>query len=207
MMDTLPFQSGVAALPMRGQQENADKCLIRPLDGGLLVAVVDGLGHGPEASQASSAAISVLEACPTLPLTALFQCCHERLVPTRGAAISMAILNALDATLTWAGVGNVEGRLLRGRPTSGPARESLLLLSGVVGGRLPPLRPASIPIFPGDILVMTTDGIRGSFEQSLRLTEPPQAIAASILARCRRETDDALVLVVRYTGGVLPSRH
>lgn len=206
MMDALPFQTGVAALPMLGQNESGDKHLIRPLDGGLLVAVADGLGHGPEASRAAGLAIAELESCALESLNALFQRCHHKLGPTRGAAISMAVLDALQASMTWAGVGNVEGLLLRPGLPPAPARESLVLLSGVVGGHLPPLRPVTVPVFPGDTLVMATDGIRSSFERGISLRGSPQTIASSILAQYKKGTDDALVVVVRYTGGMSPSK-
>ncbi len=103
--------------------------------------------------------------------------------------------------MTWLGVGNVEGVLLSAGGEAGLARESVLLRGGVVGYRLPPLRPAVLTIRPGDTLILATDGIRGGFVSQLTSGEPPQQMADGILARHGKGTDDALVLVARYLGG------
>ena len=62
--------------------------------------------------------------------------------------MSLASFNALDGAMTWLGVGNVTGLLLRADAGAERKRESLLLRGGVVGYRLPPLRPVAIPIAP-----------------------------------------------------------
>jgi hypothetical protein len=94
-------------------------------------------------------------------------------------------------------VGNVEGILLR---ANGEPRETLLLRGGIVGYRLPNLRPVTLPIVEGDTLVFATDGLRSGFAQDLSLGQTPQAMADRILADYSRGTDDALVLIARYAG-------
>jgi hypothetical protein len=104
--------------------------------------------------------------------------------------------------MTWAGVGSVEGVLLRAGVKAHPARDYVLLHAGVVGlQQLPPLREFVIPIARGDTLILATDGIRGGFAEGLSLEGPPQQLADRILARDGKGTDDALVLVARYLGG------
>lgn len=83
-----------------------------------------------------------------------------------------------------------------------PAREYLLLRGGVVGYQLPPLHASTIPVARGDTLILATDGIRSGFAEGLDLGEPPQRIADHILAQHGKSTDDALVLVGRYIGGI-----
>jgi hypothetical protein len=53
---------------------------------------------------------------------------------------------------------------------------------------------------PHDTIVLATDGIRPEFSDMLVPGDEPQAIADRILARYRKGTDDALVLVVRCLG-------
>ncbi len=101
--------------------------------------------------------------------------------------------------MTWLGVGNVEGFLLRAAPNS--PRESVLLRGGVIGYQLPPLRATVLSLARGDTLVLATDGIKSTFADNLNLADPPQQIADRILARCNKDIDDALVLVVHYLGG------
>jgi len=97
-------------------------------------------------------------------------------------------------------VGNVEGRLLRANPHADPPQESLLLRGGVVGGDLPVPYASIVPVWPGDTLVFTTDGVRSNFAEGLTVSEPPQRSADRILGQYGKHTDDALVLVARYVG-------
>jgi hypothetical protein len=47
---------------------------------------------------------------------------------------------------------------------------------------------------------MATDGIKGSFSSVLKLKASPQIIADNIMDHFARETDDALVVAVRWLG-------
>lgn len=182
----------------RGETVSGDMYLIRHFSGGVLVAAVDGLGHGPEAAASAQAAISVLEANHECSLDCLVRSCHEALKPMRGAVISLACLNKLERTITWMGVGNVEGRLLRAQPRSGYAYETLLLRGGIVGQTLPPLIPNTIPVNPGDTLIFATDGIRSDFAQNLDANASPQQLVSDIFKRSAKNIDDSLVVVARY---------
>ncbi len=112
--------------------------------------------------------------------------------------MSLAVYEVDRRTLTWVGVGNVEGVLWRADATARPVRESLLMRGGVVGYQLPPLRESVLSVAEGDTLVFATDGIRSDFSDGLDLKEPPQQLAAHIFLRCAKDTDDALVLVARF---------
>ena len=114
--------------------------------------------------------------------------------------MSMALLNGLDGTITWAGIGNVEGLLVRANPGVKPHKESLLLRAGVLGGQWPEPHASKIPIMSGDMLVFTTDGIRSGFDEKVALRHPPKEIASNILSQHAKGSDDALVLVARYLG-------
>src|SRR2546427_6905214 len=52
---------GVASLALPGEAESGDRHLVKPVGTGVLVAVVDGLGHGAEAAAAAQAAVAALE--------------------------------------------------------------------------------------------------------------------------------------------------
>ena len=179
---------------------SGDLHAVVPFDGGALVVLIDGLGHGPEAAAAALAAIPILEAHASDPVLALVQRCHEGLRKTRGAAMSLASFSARNAVITWAGVGNVDGALLRATETPGQTDEALVLYGGVVGYRLPTLHAQTLPVARGDTLVMATDGIRSGFTTGLAITHDPQEIAESVLARFAKGSDDAHVVVARYLG-------
>jgi serine/threonine protein phosphatase PrpC len=189
---------GVAGRALPGQLESGDRHLVELFPGGALVAVVDGLGHGEEAAAASRTAVIILQKNVQESIIALVQLCHEGLIRTRGVAMSLASFRT-DRNMTWLGVGNVQGRLVRANRK--PSYEDLLMRGGVVGYRLPPLRAALLPVERNDVLILATDGIRENFAETLPLTGSPQGTAESILARSGKFTDDALVLVARYLGG------
>ena len=190
----------VAARALPGQERSGDLHLVEPFQAGVLVAAVDGLGHGDEAAQAAQAAVDTLIRHAHEPPLSLVRRCHERLMRTRGVAMSVASFASTDDSMSWLGVGNVEGSLFRRNRASRPARESLLLRGGVVGYQLPRLLPSVIPVGPGDVLVFVTDGIGGYSFDGLWIAEEPTRIAEDILAGFARRTDDALVLVARYRG-------
>jgi phosphoserine phosphatase RsbX len=183
-----------------GADISGDLEVVAFFPGGALTAVIDGLGHGPEAAAAADAAAVVLRRQPGETVTDLMTLCHEALRRTRGAVISLASFDAASGTVTWLGVGNVAGLLLRLAPLALPAREGLVTRGGVVGYRLPPLRPTSLPVSRGDVLVLATDGIRTDFNHGLMPRRSIENIAASILIDHGRVNDDALVLAVLYSG-------
>lgn len=190
---------GVAAQALPGQTEIGDRHAIVQFDGGALVAVVDGLGHGTEAAAAARIATEVLEHNAQESVMTLVRMCHEKLKPTRGVVMSLASFNASDATVTWLGVGNVEGVLLHRDSYGTTSQEVLPLRGGVVGDQLPSLVASIVPVSRGDTLIFVTDGVRLGFADRLK-ADSTQATADAVLARFARGTDDALVLVARYTG-------
>jgi negative regulator of sigma-B (phosphoserine phosphatase) len=179
---------------------SGDLHLVVSFPGGTLVGLLDGLGHGYEAAEASVAAASLLESHASDGVLTLVERCHYGLHKTRGVVMSLASFSARPSTVTWVGVGNVAGDILRKRPTQGYADRALVTRAGVVGFQLPPLRAETLPILPGDMLIFATDGIRGGFSVGLVRDNSPQEIAQSILARFAKGSDDAHVVVARYVG-------
>ena len=187
----------VSAAAFPGQLRSGDLHYVKDLQRRVILALADGLGHGDEAAIAAALAVAALDQSPDQPIAALLLRCHEALKKTRGAALSLASFDADQGALTWLGVGNVAGVLLR---ADGARREDLITRGGVVGFQLPPLRSATISITGGDTLILATDGVRSGFAEDVPLAGSPQRIAQEILDRHCRGTDDALVLVGRYLG-------
>src|SRR6266542_1380546 len=86
---------GVAARALAGQSESGDLHLVQPFPYGVLIAVVDGLGHGEEAAAAARAAAAVLKVHPEEAPVALVERCHQELLSTRGVVMSLASLSAI----------------------------------------------------------------------------------------------------------------
>ena len=218
---------GAATLAREGEVESGDRYVVAPFSTGVLVAVIDGLGHGEEAASAAERAAHILESDPRASVVTLISQCHEGLRSTRGVVMSLASFTTSDETMTWIGVGNVEGRLVRAKSgafsnerRNGERRmwqesvtverrraqrrqhqsESLLLRAGVVGSHLPPLNGSLLPIRPGDTVFLATDGVALPSIEDVDPGEPPQALAERILSRHKKGADDALVVVVRWVG-------
>jgi len=189
----------IAGRPIAGEQRSGDEALVVAAGREALIAAVDGVGHGHPAAQAASVAVDALRAGPYDDVVALAERCHAALRSTRGAAVGLAVIHA-DGTATWLGVGNIAGRLVRGDEPAPTGGFSLVSQSGVPGDALPPLRPATLPLRRGDVLVLVTDGIDGAFGDDLVATGSCEEIAARVLARHGRPSDDALVVAVRYLG-------
>jgi serine/threonine protein phosphatase PrpC len=194
----LTIDVGVATLPLPGQQESGDLSLVKRVGGGTLVAVVDGLGHGEDAASAAHAAVGALDRYSKEPLPELVKRCHAALMGLRGVVLGLAFFDPKSATMTWLGVGNIGGVLLRANQTSRPARISMVPIAGFVGAETPHTSARTVPLVAGDTVILASDGIREGFADTLTLTGSPQALADQILSRHAKGTDDALVLVARY---------
>ncbi len=190
----------VASRAIPGEAVSGDLHAVVPWSEGVLLAVVDGLGHGDEATAAARIAVAVLEQHAGEPVTNLVQHCHRSLQRTRGVVMTIVTVNTRDNTLTALGVGNVETVVQRANPQARPARESVLLRCGVVGYNLPALQASVLPITRGDVIVFGTDGVREDFSELIEPAETPQQLVEKIMARKFRGTDDGLVLACKYLG-------
>lgn len=179
---------------------SGDLHVVVQFDDGAVVALLDGLGHGHEAAQAACAAAPIIEAHAREPILQVLQHCHEGLQKTRGAAMSIASFDARDSSMTWAGVGNVDGVLVRAQLDAHARDRAISTRGGVVGYRLPPLRAERLSLSRGDTLVMVTDGIQSTFTARMPIAFTPQELAETILVRYGKATDDAHVVVARYLG-------
>jgi len=192
-----------AAAPARGEPRSGDVALAVPCAGGVLLAAIDGLGRGAAAATAAERAAALLAARPDDPLAQLVERCHAELTGTRGAALTVARVDADAATLTWLAVGNVAGVVLpAGRAGPGPAA---LQLAGVVGAQLPQqLVPVALPLAAGDALLLSTDGVDSAVGDGLLVRGALAPLADGLLRRHRRrDSDDALVLLARFEPGRL----
>ncbi len=191
---------GVAKYVLPGQGESGDQHLVCCNRSGVLIAAIDGIGHGEEAANVSNTAAAILRSSAQEPIISLVEQCHEKLRATRGVVLSLACIDPEHGMMTWLGVGNVQGVLMRSNAKRGNVQESLLLRAGVVGSQLPALHATVLPIVRGDTLFFATDGVRSDFSVTLSARENPQRAADRILEQYRSGNDDALVLAVRLMG-------
>jgi len=182
--------------PLPGETASGDLAVVMSYDGGVLVGVIDGLGHGHDACVAAQRAEQALAKDPSKPLDELIERCHEELRETRGVVLSLAAFDG-HGSMQWLGVGNVEALLVRAGSADSEAIPSR---GGTVGYLLPKLMVTTLPVRHGDTLVLATDGIRHGFKQEVRSNRSPQEIAEQIVEHWARETDDCCAVVARYVG-------
>jgi serine phosphatase RsbU (regulator of sigma subunit) len=189
----------VAAQPLEADA-SGDGYVVVETEEAVMIAVLDGLGHGSKAAMVTDAAADVLRRHAAEPVVSLVRRCHQALHGSRGVAMSVASIDPARAALTWIAVGNVEGILVRHAPTSPRQTERIILRGGVVGYHLPFLQAQEVPIHAADVIALATDGLRRSFTDEVAPGALPAHSAHHLLARYGKGTDDALVLVARFRG-------
>lgn len=197
-----PIEWATAGRPLPGEHVSGDRSIAVGIgDGAALFGVMDGLGHGPAAATAAQRAVDTLTNARSERVEVLVQLCHRVLEGTRGAAMTLARVDYAAGTLTWTGVGNVTSTLVAKHVAGVHIRASARLTAGIVGYRIPEIRPAQVvPIRPGDLIVVTTDGIGQDHLGQIDFAGSAAVIAEGILGKHARETDDALVLTARHRG-------
>lgn len=197
-----PIEWARAGRPLPSEYVSGDRGLAVDVDGeAALFGVVDGLGHGPEAATAALRAIEAVKRSSSERLEVLIQLCHRVLEGTRGVAMTLARVDFAANTLTWTGVGNVTADLVAKSATGVQIRSSARLTAGIVGYRIPEIRPAQVvSLKTGDLLVMSTDGIGEDYLDHIDFSASAVVIAEELLGKDAKETDDAMVLAARHRG-------
>ncbi|MEJ5992654.1 ATP-binding protein [Ramlibacter sp. PS3R-8] len=186
---------GAVALPAPGEQVCGDGWSFALEGNEIAIMVADGLGHGPEAADASRAALEIFAQDPLAGPRVLIERAHARLRSTRGAAVMVLHADAGAGTVRSAGAGNVVGRLV-----SGTSDRTILTQNGTAGLTIRTPEEVRHDWPPHALLVVCTDGIETRWRPEILapvLGRDP-ALAAAILLRdhCRGR-DDATVAVVR----------
>ena len=195
------LEIGCAGVAIAGEERSGDKAVYATYPGGALVAVVDGLGHGDAAADAADAAAECIAAHAALSPQELIERCHAALRGTRGVVLTAAWFDLEDGRMRWAGVGNVEARLMHANDPPGARHGGPVVLGGVVGSQIPKaLKASTVTLVPGDSVVFATDGVAADFSAVLNPALDPRAQAARVLREHGKGSDDALAVVVRYRG-------
>lgn len=197
-----PIEWARAGRPLPSEYTSGDRGIAIDVGGeAALFGVVDGLGHGPPAAEAALRAVDVVTRAGSERVEVLIQLCHRVLVGTRGVAMTLARVDFAANTITWTGVGNVTANLVAKVPTGIEIRSSARLIGGIVGYRIPEIKPAQVvPMRPGDLIVMSTDGIAEDYLDHIDFSATAVAIAEGLLGKDAKETDDAMVLAARHRG-------
>src|SRR5512145_1114262 len=115
-----------AQRPARGETVCGDAVSVVEVNESILVAVADGLGHGPHAAEASRGFCGVVERYGSLPLRDVMTLGAEAIACTRGAAAALLRLDRASGTGSFLGIGNIELRALAHPPISVVSRAGIV---------------------------------------------------------------------------------
>jgi anti-sigma regulatory factor (Ser/Thr protein kinase) len=186
---------GALAVPIPGETVSGDGWQLHRTAGRAVVIVVDGLGHGPAAHQAASAATTSFSAAPDGAPLDILERIHAALRPTRGAAVAVADIDPGRQMVRFAGIGNIAGTILQDGAT-----RSTVSHHGTAGHQARRIQEFSYPWAKKAALVLHSDGLRTawSLKDYPGLSEKhPVLIAAMLYRDFRRGRDDTTVVVVR----------
>ncbi|HEY1497297.1 MAG TPA: SpoIIE family protein phosphatase [Candidatus Solibacter sp.] len=199
------FQVGAISVSKGAEPVCGDAWVTEVRDHGLRIIVVDGLGHGFGAFEASKAALDIAAAHSQDAVLPLLERIHAGLRSTRGAAVSVAEIDPAQGSVTYAGLGNVAGSLV----SPGGPRRQMISYNGTAGHNAHKIRDLSYPWAPDMIVILHSDGLatHWTLDKYPGLHRSHPTIIAAILFRdFQRGTDDATVVVVRFTGSPQENR-
>jgi anti-sigma regulatory factor (Ser/Thr protein kinase) len=190
------MEFGVVCIPIKGEVECGDSWSLQPIGGGTRCMLVDGLGHGPGAAEASAAAVEIFSSKAQEELEPLVNTMHNGMRHTRGAAVAVA--DIIDDAVCYVGVGNICGAIL----TDG-SMKSMVSHNGTIGHQIRKIKEFSYPFASESIIVMHSDGLGTQWRLDKwpgLIARHPSLIAGILYRDFARERDDVTVFVARQAG-------
>ncbi len=157
----------------------------------LLVAVADGLGHGPLARAAAETFCDHVAANAPRSLSHIMLGASDAVASTRGAAGAILALYPREGVLEFCGVGNVSIQSESRQPFGA------FSVPGILGRKSRSPRTFRGSLSPADFLVVTSDGVATLRTLSRYSSLEAQLAADTIVAERGRGYDDATCVVVR----------
>ncbi|MFB4312262.1 anti-sigma regulatory factor [Actinomadura sp. GTD37] len=186
-------------VPIGDEVECGDAYTARLVDGTVYAMLCDGLGHGPLAARAASAAVRAAHgtALPVSPAEMLRRI-RERMTATRGGAVAVAAVEPAAGRVRFAGLGNVAGWIV------GPERrQGLVSVPGIAGTNAGRIREHAYPLPPGAAVVLHSDGLTSRWSLADRPGldfGDPLLVAATLLRDAGVRHDDRSVLAITTSG-------
>jgi len=178
-----------------GENLNGDCYVVNHISGTkTIAAVVDGLGHGKEASMASGIVKEQILLKSNLPVEELVRYIHQATKGTRGAVIGLVMIDSERNIIQFTGVGNIEGFV-----HSGDEKKSLISFGGILGHQIRTPRIYEYSFKPGDVICLYSDGLNSRWNpKEINWKEHPQKIAEHLVSQYTRLNDDTTVLIISY---------
>jgi anti-sigma regulatory factor (Ser/Thr protein kinase) len=191
---SVPTWGGVS-IPKAGQDVCGDAWSVSDAGGIRTLLVADGLGHGPDAAEASVEAVRLFHRYNGHSVANLIDYIHGGLRSTRGAAVSIARFDAIAKKIIFSGIGNVAGMTVTSDET-----KRMVSMAGTAGFSARKIQSFDYP-FERGLVIMYSDGLATSWtvERYTNLANLHPSLIAAILYRdFNRHRDDATVLVAKW---------
>lgn len=187
--------------PKPGELANGDLWFVDYYEGSCRICLIDGLGHGKVACETARLAGDALRARPDLNPARSIELIHRTLAGTRGAAATVVTIAGNLSRLSYAGAGNVEGRILNDGKDS-----RLIIQRGTLGYTISRTSIFEAELGPAWLMLLHSDGISARFDlQSFADRTPTLTdLAASIMDAVSRPSDDATLVLARGSAGDEP---
>lgn len=187
----MKVEAHIHGRPCVGEELSGDVGRVHRVEAVTWVMLIDALGHGPKANHAAVLAVEALDALDAAASVGVaMQRIHKHLVGSRGGA--GVLLRFDDEGVSFAGVGNVELRTLAG------PQLPFVSNSGVIGGRMPRLRPSSLALREPGRALLFTDGVSRRAPLSSLTELGPEQLCERLIAEHSVVRDDATVVDVSY---------
>ena len=189
------LEIGVICLPIKGEEVSGDTWAIHQESDRSMLVVVDGLGHGVLAAQASLEAVRIFRENVSRSPKEIVEAAHAALRSTRGAAMAVTEIDFAQQSIRFAGVGNISGCILSDEGSS-----SMVSHNGTVGHEVRKVQEFIYPWRKGGLLVMHSDGLgtQWHLDRYVGLAFKHPSLIAGVLYRdFNRGRDDVTVLVAR----------
>jgi anti-sigma regulatory factor (Ser/Thr protein kinase) len=190
------FESSGISIALEREEVCGDAWEVIETAGVLRAMVVDGLGHGPFAEQASREAVAVFRSQATTGVASTLKLIDQALTTTRGAVGAIVELCPAKGRVTAAGVGNISVRLLNDGESKSFGSDN-----GTLGAGVPRINEFTQPWMQGSVLVMHSDGIKTRWtldDYPGAARRHPGLVAGLLYRDFRREGDDVTVIVARH---------
>lgn len=187
--------TGVITQEKSGEPICGDGWTIVQGRGRVVVFVVDGLGHGPDAAAAARAAIQAVEKNAQREAPDIIDAVHDSLRHTRGAAGAIAMLQPESELCIFCGIGNISASI------RGPgSTRSMVSHNGTLGHQVRKIQEFQYPFPKGSLLVMHSDGIATHWDLAAYPgieVRHPAFVSAALFRDHSRGRDDLTVLALR----------
>jgi negative regulator of sigma-B (phosphoserine phosphatase) len=195
-METEVLQYASTIRPCQGETLSGDAVVIRPLENGLLLAIVDVLGHGPDAHELTHRIDAFLTRHGSRDVAAMMAHLHQHLRGTRGAAVGLCVVDTTSGQVDYAGIGNTAMR------NFGTTETRLVSQDGVLGQNMRTPLHQKLQLESGDLVVLYTDGVSDRFtaqDYPGVALHSPTDVANNIVQRFGKNHDDAACIALRYS--------